>query len=331
MPFSMVAQKPIDMFIWAGQSYAQGWTGNAKEYPQEGKQLDKDILLNYTFYGQESSEGEWITMQPQRGRYPLGHFGPEVSFARELKKADYNPAIFKYCLGATGLSRDWKAPGEGGMYDAMAVHLKTSIQKLTDSGFDVTIRGFIWIQGESVAGDENAANEYEENLRALITHLRTEVVKNDELKVILGVDEQHYFLKERPIVLEAQKKIAQKDGNIIFTTMHGLPKADVTHLTPLGLVEHGHRIYEAYKIVADTTQFSSLEPTFADKWVYVGVAIEQSGYVNWGTSPVLGDDCKTHLFAARWPGNMVEPGWRSQSEIAHYVGETHLFICSIKI
>lgn len=260
-PSLLAAQENIDLFILAGQSNAQGYTGDAEEYPKDEEELDKDILLNYTVFGKESSNGKWISVQPQKGRYPAGHFGPEVSFARELKKAGYHPAIFKYTLGGTGLARDWKAPGDGGIYDSMVVHLKTAIKKLEDSGHTVNIQGFIWIQGETDAGDEDSANEYEKNLRDLITHLRTEVVENDALKVILGVDEQHYFVKERPSVVEAQKRIAQKDENIIFTTMYGLPKADATHLTPLGLIEHGHRIYEAYKIVANTRKFSSLEPT----------------------------------------------------------------------
>ncbi|GGW47816.1 glycoside hydrolase family protein [Arenibacter certesii] len=68
--------------------------------------------------------------------------------------------------------------------------------------------------------------------------------------------------------------------------------------------------------------YGQSEKSFADQWEYVGVAIEEPGYVIWGTSPVLGDDGKIHLFVARWPGNTVEPGWRSHSEIAHYVGDT---------
>lgn len=60
---------------------------------------------------------------------------------------------------------------------------------------------------------------------------------------------------------------------------------------------------------------------FADHWKYVGVAVEEPGYTIWGTSPVMGDDGKVHLFVARWPGTTVEPGWRSKSEIAHYVGD----------
>lgn len=58
-------------------------------------------------------------------------------------------------------------------------------------------------------------------------------------------------------------------------------------------------------------------------WEYVGVAVEEPGFTIWGTSPVMGDDGKVHLFVARWPGVLkVDPGWRSHSEIAHYVGDT---------
>lgn len=62
--------------------------------------------------------------------------------------------------------------------------------------------------------------------------------------------------------------------------------------------------------------------TFADKWEYVGVAVEEPGYTIWGTSPILANDGKVHLFVARWPCELkVNPGWRSHSEIAHYVGD----------
>ena len=64
------------------------------------------------------------------------------------------------------------------------------------------------------------------------------------------------------------------------------------------------------------------EPSFADQWEFVGIAVEEPGYTIWGTSPVFGDDGKVHLFVARWPCELkVDPGWRSHSEIAHYVGD----------
>lgn len=258
-PLLLAAQENIDLFIWAGQSNAQGYTGDALEYPKDGQELDESILLNWNVHGKKSSEGAWVSMQPQEGRYPAGHFGPEVSFARELKKAGYNPAIFKYTLGGTGLARDWKAPNAEGIYDYMVKGLAPAIQKLKSMGFRINVRGFIWIQGESDALNDEAASNYQENLINMIDHLRTKVLHDPNLNIILGVDEQHYLVEERPIIVEAQKRIAQVDKNIIFTTMYGLPKADKTHLTPAGLFEHGHRIHQAFKILVDTNQVSSLE------------------------------------------------------------------------
>jgi hypothetical protein len=64
------------------------------------------------------------------------------------------------------------------------------------------------------------------------------------------------------------------------------------------------------------------EQSFADQWEFVGVAVEEPGYTVWGTSPIMGEDGKTHLFVARWPCELkVDPGWRTHSEIAHYIGD----------
>jgi len=65
----------------------------------------------------------------------------------------------------------------------------------------------------------------------------------------------------------------------------------------------------------------SSKHTFADEWEFVGVVVEEPGYVIWGTSPISANDDKIHLFVARWPGTKVEPGWRTCGEIAHYVGD----------
>ena len=62
---------------------------------------------------------------------------------------------------------------------------------------------------------------------------------------------------------------------------------------------------------------------FADQFKFIGIAISDPGYHVWCTSPVWGDDGKVHLFASRWPKQYnVDPGWRSHSEVAHYVGDS---------
>lgn len=69
--------------------------------------------------------------------------------------------------------------------------------------------------------------------------------------------------------------------------------------------------------------FAQQKISFADKWDYVGVAVEEPGYTIWGTSPIISKDGKIHLFVARWPCELkVDPGWRTHSEIAHYVGDS---------
>ena len=74
-----VHSKNIDLFIVAGQSNAQGWTGDAKYYPKDVNQLDKDIPLYWLTPGKgrkyPSSNGKWVSMQAQTGRYKDGHFG----------------------------------------------------------------------------------------------------------------------------------------------------------------------------------------------------------------------------------------------------------------
>ena len=42
--------KTVDLFIWAGQSNAQGWMGDAKFYPADPDSLDQHIFAELYFY-----------------------------------------------------------------------------------------------------------------------------------------------------------------------------------------------------------------------------------------------------------------------------------------
>ena len=80
--------------------------------------------------------------------------------------------------------------------------------------------------------------------------------------------------------------------------------------------------YLFYIVLFCRLPLNAQDGTFADRWEFIGIAVEEPGYTIWGTSPLLGDDGKVHLFVARWPCELkVDPGWRSHSEIAHYVGD----------
>ena len=243
---SISIAEELDLFILAGQSNAQGFQGDAMHYPQDPDELDKTIRFYWVTPGHSSSEGKWTTLKAQGGRFEKGHFGPEVTFARSLKMAGYNPVIFKYSRGSSSLRTDWKGPGDGRMYDQMVKEFGSALALLKKKGHHVNIRGLIWIQGESDAQTLERAKAYKGRLKTLIDDLRKNVTQKPDLLVVLGVDEQHSWVRSNPQVVQAQQALAEEDEHIVFTTMMGLEKADSTHLTPKGLEEHGRRIYTAY-------------------------------------------------------------------------------------
>ncbi len=243
----IVRVEEIGLFVLGGQSNMQGWEGNGESYPADPKGIDRKIKFYWVTPGHGSSEGKWTFLKPQGGRFPKGHFGPEVTFARLLAEDGCNIAIFKYSLTATGLAENWKAPGQDGMYDQMIAELNKSITLLREQGYNVSFKAFVWIQGESDANTRELADGYRARLELLVDDFRKNVAGDPGLPVILGVDEQHPWIKNFPKVVEVQRKLAEEGSNIIFTSMIGLEKADYSHLTPQGLKEHGRRLFAAYK------------------------------------------------------------------------------------
>jgi len=237
----------IDLFILAGQSNMQGWRSDAKSYPVDKQHLDDRIPFYFETIGYGSSQQQWQTLTSQAGHFRSGHFGPEITFGRAVFKTGKNPAIFKYSLGGSSLKLDWKAPGQQGIYDNMVDSLKTAINALKAQGHTVTPRAFVWIQGENDAANAQLATEYYWHLRKMLHHLRSNVIRDPELPVILSVDEQHPRVQQNPQVVDAQIKLALESDSISFVSMVGLEKYDVTHLTAKGTVEQGKRLFKAYQ------------------------------------------------------------------------------------
>ncbi len=238
--------KEVTLFILAGQSNAQGWKGDASRYPADPNGDDARIPFHGNPRAKAVKSG-WATMGRQEGRFPAGFFGPEVTFSRKVLESGGHPAVFKFCRGSTSLANNWKGPGENGLYDAMVAELKNAVAQLQHDGDQVSYGAFIWIQGESDAQTKEMALAYEGRLARLIQDIRTRVVGQATLPVILGLDEQHSLVKANPEVIAAQEHLAAGLPACIRTSMLGLKKADGTHLTPEGLMEHGGRLFEAYQ------------------------------------------------------------------------------------
>jgi hypothetical protein len=240
----------IELILVAGQSNAQGWKGDASKFTAR-PEIDDQIPMYYVFpegKGETSKENKsngWETLGPQVGRFPNGHFGPEVQLAREVYNAGRHPAVFKYSKGATSLCGAWKGEGDGKLTDGMLTHLQQALQLLQNEGHTVHVGAFVWIQGES---DSRGANreKYAAAFRSLVSSLEKATGETD-FPILLGIDEQHPATAAKPAILEHHQEYAKQHANAEFTSMLGLEKADATHLTPAGLIEHGKVLYSAYQ------------------------------------------------------------------------------------
>ena len=65
-----------------------------------------------------------------------------------------------------------------------------------------------------------------------------------------------------------------------------------------------------------------LATIFPQKLIFLGMAIEEPDYFLWGASPVIDENGKVHLFAARWPAEQEMKGWKTHSEIARYTSNS---------
>ena len=95
-------------------------------------------------------------------------------------------------------------------------------------------------------------------------------------------------------------------------------------LVPLALWALGALSFASQGVEGEgTTRGAESEPSLADSWSWVGPVLREPGYHVWGASPVEDAAGRVHLFASRWPISAgFEPGWRTHSEIAHYVADS---------
>jgi hypothetical protein len=252
VPARNTSSDALDVVIVAGQSNAQGWTGDGRRF--EPDPIDAEIPFRWMIPGHnprlrgesQKSKG-WETLGPQNGicgyGNPASHFGLEISMARALAKAGTHIAVIKVSIGATSLYGDWKLPGEKGLTDAMLAEVQEAMNDLGKAGRKPRIRGFVWIQGESDANAEHA-KDFQPLLSKLISELR-KAWNEPNLPVVLGLDEQHPYVRNYPQVVAAQKAIAEADPFATWTSMVGFEKHDVSHLTNAGLHKHGERIADA--------------------------------------------------------------------------------------
>ncbi len=216
----LLQDKPLDVYICAGQSNMAGARSEKALLPAELQAVQENVFV---FDG-----NDWRKMEPaEQG------FGPEISFAYEMQKQLNKPiGIIKHSKGGTSLAVDWNQKDPKSLYAG----LKAKVDAAKKSQ-PMNIKGMIWMQGERDSRDSTMAGAYKNNLEQLIRTARGDF-GNSKMPFIAGrVNPLYPFVDE---VRSAQEKCDMPDYG--FINCDDLKKyTDNLHYMTPDIVKMGQR------------------------------------------------------------------------------------------
>jgi lysophospholipase L1-like esterase len=176
---SLQAGGPIDVYLIGGQSNATG-QGYVRNLPKDFK-IDPAVLLFTSGKPHLNSGGPaetWIPLR-QASESP-DRFGPELGFGNRIQELSPGRkiALIKHAHTGTNLYAQWN-PGKnaadtahwGPQFKTFVETVDAGLAALRQQGYQPTLRGMIWQQGENDARP-GFAGKYGANLAHLIDRLR---------------------------------------------------------------------------------------------------------------------------------------------------------------
>ena len=184
---------------------------------------------------------EWVDLSANT------RFGPEVSFAHAMAKSfpDDDIRLVKYAASGTALYNDW-APTNGPQYRTFITTAKAALADLDANKVVYSVSGMLWLQGESDAG-EKQGEEYEKNLTAFITHMRS-IFTTPEMPFIIARVRDHYGKgAQANMVRDAQERLAQTMRRVAWFDTDDCSMVNAGHYDSAGLIEIGKRFADKYE------------------------------------------------------------------------------------
>jgi hypothetical protein len=224
---------PVDVIIIAGQSNAAGYT----DYRSGGSARDVAGIYNT---GRPVGFVEFI---PGYSHYLGGRtdcFGVEIPISEELE----NRTVFiKTAWGGTTMRDRWNLE-TGDLAYAAYGRILHAMNELAEDGADPTIRGIVWIQGESDSVIPTAGEYYRDDLVDVLSFLRQATGDASAPIVICESLVQRSRAVYLPDVQAAQHEAAGILGAAIIET-DDLNTSDGAHLDGPSMMTLGRRVYAA--------------------------------------------------------------------------------------
>jgi len=250
--------KVVKVYLLAGQSNMAG-RADSNNLPAELQMPQENVLIYHSENPTVTSR--WEKLQPGFSSVPGDGvmFGPEISFASEMAKANHGDkiAIIKYAFGGTDLYSQWRAPDENGqnartLYQQFVPFVENALESLEQ---EYKIEAMLWQQGEKDSRDDSKhkAVVYQQRLTNFIESLRDDFDKPDMLFLVGQVSElEKKDLSPRhnypycPVVRQAQVDVSNKLSNVKLVETRGITfTEDSVHYDAAGMVELGRRFAKA--------------------------------------------------------------------------------------
>jgi hypothetical protein len=173
------ADRPLKVFILAGQSNMVGW-GDSTKLPADLRNGNDRVLM--------FENGKWQPLKPirkaQANQERLGMteftFGLEIAFGHEMAKAwpDEKIGIVKFAIGGTSIltwKPDWSKEDADrvgqGQFGSLYKKLMEKVEQ-AHKARDIEIVSFVWEQGGGDMKNVAVAKEYLDNLKSLVAAVR---------------------------------------------------------------------------------------------------------------------------------------------------------------
>jgi len=224
------AERPLRVFVLAGQSNMVGKRSKARDLPAELRGAQSDALF--------FSGGEWVALEP--GVTEKRGFGPELSFAARVVERLGGPiGIVKLSEGGTNLAEDWAPNRPGSLYEKLA-----ALVTAAGRGRSIEVVGMVWMQGGADAKRPKFARAYKQNFERFIARARADF-GNPDMLVVCGRSASpasKYPNVDR--VREAQESIGLPGYAWVDCDAIHMGK-DGVHYSTQGQVQSGHLFADA--------------------------------------------------------------------------------------
>lgn len=185
-------------------------------------------------------------------------FGPEITIADELERLFPGDqiALIKFTKGGTSIYDNWAPPGAnpalpagGNVWNEFVPELDLALGTLDAAGYQYSVEGMLWMQGESDGDQSFRANNYNQRLTAFIAAVRG-YFADPELPFVLG-RVQNAGQPFIATVRLAQQQVAEADPFAMWFDTDDLVRFDTFHYDEPSVITLGARFADRLRRFMD--------------------------------------------------------------------------------